>query len=458
MTHSDTRARKRIVGYNKRHGLREKISEIFTLSICNSQSHLHSFMCEGSSDQQNKAATMQYQIPDGMHVISPGAIDMRSDLMVDADLANPKPIVEGNEKNIWFFWHNGYSGMHEYCQRNVRAWHRRFSRLGWVVRVVDRKPGSPLNISNFLDIADPSLFPAAFTENTLSGTYALQHSSDLVRWPLLLRYGGVYADVGMMQIGDLDRLWNETVGNPKSPYTVLSYQGGDDDEYALTNYFLCSNRGNPLFQRAHDLFLALWAEEGGKVDTVGMHKSPLLEGVPMMTAPAFTEEGKTYDVEEASALLTDYIIQGQALTMAMSAEDPRDGWNGPEYVRTHVYAIEFMVGAQLINDLTKWDGSLAYALMSLPLPRSGEAESDEQKKAKAIVKSCLSRSFGFKLATGLILRVLGDTLSSLWRQHIGSDNVPGTYAHWLRYGIVHWNQNEVPSPIEWKPRQPIKMG
>jgi len=408
-------------------------------------------------DQQNGVVDMQYRIPDGMHIIPAENLDTRPDSMIDEELTNPKAIAEGNEKNIWFFWHSGYPGMHEYCQRNVRAWHRRFSKLGWVIRVVDRKPGSPLNISNFLDITDPSLFPRAFTEGTLSGPYALQHTSDLVRWPLLLRYGGVYADVGMMQIGDLHRLWNDTIGNPNSPYTVLSYHGGDGDEYALTNYFLCSNRGNPLFQCAHDLFLALWAEGGGRVDTTGMHKSPLLKGVPMMTAPSFKEGEKTYSAKEASALLTDYIIQGQALTMAMSAQDPRDGWNGPEYVAKHVYAIEFMVGAQLINDLTNWNGSLAFALMSLPLPRGGETESDEQKRAREIVESCLSRSFGFKLATGLILRVMGDTLSSLWRQHVGSDNVPLTYAHWLRYGIEHWNQNEVPPSIVWKPRQPIEM-
>ncbi|GAB7328456.1 hypothetical protein MBLNU13_g00415t1 [Cladosporium sp. NU13] len=187
-------------------------------------------------NQQIEVADMEYQIPDGMHVVSPELIDSRSDPMVDEDLVNPKPIVEGYEKNIWFFWDNGYFGMHEYCQRNIRAWHRRFSRLGWVVRVVDRKPGSPLNISNFLDITDPSLFPKAFAEETLSGTHALQHASDLVRWPLLLRYGGVYADVGMMQIGDLDRLWNDTIGNPESPYTVLSYHGGGE-EYALTTTF-----------------------------------------------------------------------------------------------------------------------------------------------------------------------------------------------------------------------------
>jgi hypothetical protein len=407
-------------------------------------------MFEGTLEQQSEVAVMQYQIPNGMHVIPLEHLDTRSDAMVDEELANPKPIVEGNEKNIWFFWHSGYSGMHEYCQRNIRAWYRRFSKLGWVVRVVDRKPGSPMNISKFLDTTDPSLFPKAFTEETLSGTYALQHTSDLVRWPLLLRYGGVYADVGMMQIGDLDRLWNDTVGNPESPFKVLSYHGGNVDEYALTNYFLCSNCGNPLFQRAHDLFLALWADDGGKANTDGMRNSPLLEGVPMMTAPAFTENGRTYSVEEASALLTDYIIQGQALSKAMSTVDPRDDWNGPEYVAKHVYAIEFMVGSQLINDLTNWDGSLAFALMSLPIPRNDETESVEQKNARAIVESCLSRSFGFKLATGLILRVLGDTLSSLWRRNVGSDNVPNTYAHWLRYGIEHWTQNELPPPVQWK--------
>ncbi|GAB7328458.1 hypothetical protein MBLNU13_g00416t2 [Cladosporium sp. NU13] len=177
-----------------------------------------------------------------------------------------------------------------------------------------------------------------------------------------------------------------------------------------------------------------------------------------MTAPSFSENGRTYSTEEASALLTDYIIQVQALTKAMSTMDPQDEWDGPEYVAKHVYAIEFMVGAQLINDLTSWDGSLAFNLMSLPVPRDEETESDEQKTARGIVESCLSRSFGFKLATGLILRVMGDTLSSLWRRNIGSDNVPNTYAHWLRYGTEHWNQNEVPPSIEWKPRQPIMVG
>ena len=84
-------------------------------------------MPEEVFDQQIEVVDMEYQIPDGMHVSPPELIDSRSDLEVDEDLINPRPIVEGYEKNIWFFWHNGYSGMHEYCQRNIRAWHRRCS-------------------------------------------------------------------------------------------------------------------------------------------------------------------------------------------------------------------------------------------------------------------------------------------------------------------------------------------
>jgi hypothetical protein len=41
---------------------------------------------------------------------------------------------------------------------------------------------------------------------------------------------------------------------------------------------------------------------------------------------------------------------------------------------------------------------------SLSLPKEGEIESAE---AREIVEACLQKSFGFNLAHGLILRVLG---------------------------------------------------
>ncbi|UKZ71135.1 uncharacterized protein TrAtP1_012097 [Trichoderma atroviride] len=143
-----------------------------------------------------------YPIPDGVDAIPHDELDLRSDAEVDYELLNPKPITD--EKNLWFFWNSGFQKMHGYHQRTVRNWHRRFSRKGWVVRLLDVEPGSSLNVANYLDVQDPEVFPKAFAEGTIGGRHVNQHISDLVRFPLLLRYGGVYADVGLVQIGDLD--------------------------------------------------------------------------------------------------------------------------------------------------------------------------------------------------------------------------------------------------------------
>ncbi|KAL8830935.1 MAG: hypothetical protein Q9170_005509 [Blastenia crenularia] len=395
-------------------------------------------------------------MPTGLHAIPHNLLDLRPDPEVDHDLLHPSPV--SNEKNIWFFWHAGYAKMHPYTQRNIRAWHRRFSKQGWKIRVLNRQSLSSLNIAQFLDISDPGTFPRAFIDGTIGGDYAPQHTSDLVRWPLLLRYGGVYADVGMMQIGDLDQLWCDTIGNPDSKYDVLSYDMGSP-ERSLANYFLASGRENPLFQRCHKLLLELWAADGGRDDTEGMHRSPLLRGVSLMGGSFVIREGeREIGPEEVSRMLTDYIIQGQVMTMAMGLVDEEDGWDGPRYVAEHVYAIDFMDGSQLINDITAWDGRKAFQLMSLMLPKDGETESDEQRQAREIVERCLQRSFGFKLAHGLILRVFGETLGSLWRKNEGSDNIEGTYAHWLRHGMIYWCQDKIPPKVDREVAEPIKRG
>ncbi|KAK5113764.1 hypothetical protein LTR85_010781 [Meristemomyces frigidus] len=400
---------------------------------------------------------MDYQIPQGVHAVPTELLDLRPDPEADHDLTYPKPVTD--EKNVWFFWHSGFEHMHPYTKRNVRAWHRRLSKKGWTIRVINRVPASPLNVAEFLDITDPDTFPKAFIDGKIGGDYAPQHTSDLVRFPLILKYGGVYADAGFMQIGDLDRLWKQTIGDPSSRFEVFSHNGGGPKNYALMNYCLASGRNNPLFSRCHQLLMALWAADGGKTSTDGMHSSPLLRGVPLMdTGETVDENGNNISGAEMSKILTDYIIQGQAITMVMGLVDEEEGWNGPEYVAQHVYAVEYMEHSQLINELTAWNGQKAFDLMSLPLPKEGETESAEQKEAREIVEACLGRSFGFKLAHGLILKVLGDTLGSLWRKHEGSDDVPGTYAHWLRYGMVHWEQDVLPARVEFEVIEPFKRG
>ncbi|EPS32627.1 hypothetical protein PDE_07587 [Penicillium oxalicum 114-2] len=392
-----------------------------------------------------------YSLPRGVHQIPLDQLDTRPDAQIDRDLTTSTPVKD--EKNIWFFWHSGYETMHPYTKRNVRAWYRRFSKRGWAIRVLDRCPNSPLNVANFLDVNDPAVFPRAFIDGTIGGHHIAQHTSDLVRFPLLVQHGGVYADVGLLMIGDLDRLWTETVANPTSSKEVISFRF---ENLGLTNYFLCARRNTAFFDRCHRLFLKLWEN---KTSTEGMCKSPLLKGVPILESPkGFEKDGKTYTKDEASHILTDYITQGQVISLVMGLIDEEEQWNGPAYAAKRIYAIDYMVGSQLINEMTAWNGPRAFELMSLSLPGENEPESADQQQAREIVEACLRRSFAFKLAHGLILTILGDTLGSLWRKHEGSDDVPYTYAHWLRYGILHWTPDEMPSAMEFGPVTPFKVG
>jgi hypothetical protein len=55
-----------------------------------------------------------------------------------------------------------------------------------------------------------------------------------------------------------------------------------------------------------------------------------------------------------------------------------------------------------------------FNLMSLSLPKEGEVENAEQKEGREIVEACLQRSFGLKLAHGIILRMYGDVVEEAW--------------------------------------------
>jgi hypothetical protein len=53
-----------------------------------------------------------YPIPEGLHAIPLDLLDLYPDSEVDLDLLQPKPISD--EKNVWFFWHTGYTQTHLY--------------------------------------------------------------------------------------------------------------------------------------------------------------------------------------------------------------------------------------------------------------------------------------------------------------------------------------------------------
>jgi hypothetical protein len=357
----------------------------------------------------------------------------------------PKP----GSKSIFGFWHTGIDTLPPYLLRNVLNWHRRFSPLGWTIYILDTVPDSPLNVSNFIDTTSPAVVPEAFTKRTLSGSYAAQHTSDLTRYPLLLRYGGVYLDVGILQFGDLNWLWNEHISNPASPYDFAGFTMGDPPSgISIVNFGLVSGPNNTLIGRAHHILLRLWE---GKTDTIGMCRHPLVDHLPLMHVPqeVAVEDDAQGNMVINDEAMTDYAIQIQCMGSAQRWHDGEDDWNGPKYVREHCWLYSMMNGAFLHEQMTNWNSACQFELLKLQLPQHGEKETEKQMIARMMVEKVAGETWLMKLGHGFSAKLFGaDTLGMLWREHVGSDCEEGTYAGWLRWAEVHCVQNDPPKPLE----------
>ena len=360
-------------------------------------------------------------------------------------LISSEPPIPGS-KSIFAFWHSGIHTLPPYLLRNVIAWHRRFSPLGWTLYLLDTVPDSPLNVAHFIDTSSLSTVPEAFIRGTLSGRYAAQHTSDLIRYPLLLKYGGVYLDVGILQFGDLDWLWVEHISNPKSTYDFAGFTMGEESQ--IVNFALMCGPDNPLVHRAHYILLKLWEN---KTNTDGMHLHPLVSHVPLMRVPhevVVDDEGQGKMVINDAAM-TDYAIQIQCMGSAQHWLDPEDDWNGPEYVNKKCWLLSMMDGAFAHEQMTSWSGQRQLSLLQLALPKGeGENASEDHKLARKMVETTVGKSWCLKLGHGFSAKLFGgDTLGMLWRKHDESDCKPGTYAGWLRWAEVNCRQDEEIKPL-----------
>jgi hypothetical protein len=347
------------------------------------------------------------------------------------------PTPTSTSKSIFAFWHSGIETLPPYLLRNVLNWHARFSPLGWTIYVLNAVPSSPLNVSNFIDTTSQKVVPEAFTAGTLDGAYKAQHTSDLIRYPLLLKYGGIYLDVGILQFGDIDWLWTQHISNPDSPYEFAGFTMGMAPEFSIVNFCMMSTPNNPLVARAHRIVLKLWEN---KTNTSGMHSHPLVKHVPLMKVPnevVIEEEGMA-KVTINDESMTDYAIQIQCMGSAQRWVDDEEGWDGPRYVREKAWLLSMMDGAFLYEQLMSWNSAKEFDLLKRELPTHKNKESKEQKEAREFVEAVVSRSWCFKLGHGFSAKLFGaDTLGMLWRKEDGSDCREGTYAGWLRWAELN---------------------
>lgn len=373
------------------------------------------------------------------------------------NLTSPPPLLP-NSKSIFAFWHNGIHTLHPNLLRNVVAWYHRLSPLGWNLYVFDTVPGSPLNISNFIDTSSPDVVPDVIRSGTMGGEYTGQHTSDLIRFPLLLKYGGVYMDVGILLFGDLDKLWTEHIMNPDSPIEFSGFTMGDPPEISICNFLMMSGPENPLIRRAHYILLKLWE---GKTTTTGFHKHPLVVDTPLMRVP----QEIAVDGESAGKMavndesMTDYAIQIQALGTVQRWVDEDDGWDGPKYVRENCHLFSMMTKAFAHEQLTSWNGELQFRLFNLPLPEQDEPESEDQKLARAMVEDLVEKSWCLKLGHEQSAKLFGaDTLGLWWRKNQNTDCGEGTYAGWLRWAERNVGQKGLLKKMEIDVYEPTRRG
>ena len=203
-------------------------------------------------------------VPEGFRLLQAGS---RTDEQIALLLQTYQP-VSSSEKNVWTFWHSGWTNMRPWCQRNIINWVRRLGPA-WTVRVLDNVEGSVNDMQRFVPAAQ---LPAAYNDKTIDALP--QHLSDLLRLPLLFLYGGVWMDTGMLLLRHLDDICWRELESPASPYEMAGMLVALRPEPGpLLNGFIACRRGNVLVQHWHTVYCAMWE---GKNNTDGFHRHPLV--------------------------------------------------------------------------------------------------------------------------------------------------------------------------------------
>lgn len=380
----------------------------------------------------------------GLVYIPESKLDLRSDVEIAAELKSFREVTS-SDKNVWAFWNTGFDAMAPWTQRNVINWVRRLGP-SWTVRVLDKVPGSPVHISNFIPAEQ---LPEAFNAGTMTGPNVGPHSGDMVRLPLLYLYGGVWLDVGMMLFRHLDDICWNAIEDSSNCYEMagmsIEINPGATN---MLNGFIATKRGNGFIKRWHDIYMELWKD--GRTEQTGLHKHPLLTHLPILYAP-------TNHLNLPGALkigpedFTDYLGHFQCFERLRKLVDPVDGFDGPRYHREKIFMLPAMTETWKFQLLTAWNGKKQFELLSTKKDIKDDSEKTElYDEANSFVLDLLANTSTMKLSHGPP-GALDSFLADIWdhKENHDKDIEPGTFAAFLRYGSVHFHQTRLlhPTPV-----------
>ncbi|KAL2845900.1 hypothetical protein BJY01DRAFT_247506 [Aspergillus pseudoustus] len=358
-------------------------------------------------------------------------LDTRSDEEILASISEHRPVT--SEKNIWAYWHDGISGMPKWCQRNIIDWHR-ICGPSWTIRVLDTVPDSP---NHALKYIPPEMLPETFVKGTMAGPYVGPHSADFLRGACLYLFGGVFMDVGIMLIRNLDRVCWSQLADPSTPYNIsVPWMC----ETSMGNHFVASRKGDPFIKRWHELFVHVWKD---RTSYEGTGQNPLFAFMSNVVAGssfgAAEERGMIWEWKVSPLTVLEYITQVLAWMRLTILEDAGDGFSGVDYAMKNVLWFDVLAENWGIESKIGFRGEDAFNLLATRL--DADPESEEYKKAYAIVWRCLAQSSMQKVTHGKNL-IKSLALGSLWdlEENEGMDIKEGTFAELLRYGATRFRQ------------------
>jgi hypothetical protein len=379
------------------------------------------------------------------------ALDLRSDEEIISELVQNKPIT--TEKNIWAFWDKGFKNCPAWNQRNVISWVR---RLGpeWTIRVLDLVPGSALHVDNFLDF---SWFPKSYKDNNMNGPYVPQVQSDFVRFGLLYLYGGIWMDVGTLIFRHLDDIWWNVLDDANTPYTVGAFALEEEGSVnTIMNGVIAAKKGDEFIKRWHQIYLEMWK---GNSNTVEMHKHPLVKHLGLLGRPAGIVDDSFW-TPERSAGWTDYLVMLQALKRLRFLVDSTDGFNGAEYFESHFYLLDFCDEFCYFQIKTQWDGYKQFEVLATkqeaPSLDADDSLKEGYQNARSIAEHIVARASCLKISHG-IEGAQPMFLGRLWDkpENRDADVWPGTFAAYLRYAMLHFQQTRSVEPLKITPAKKV---
>lgn len=356
-----------------------------------------------------------------------------TDDQIIADLQCFRPVT--SERNVWAFWDRGIAKCPTWSQRNVISWVRRLDP-SWTVRVLDLVDNSPAHVLKYIH---RSFLPEALLRKRMTGSHKGQHSSDLVRVPLVYVYGGVWMDIGFKLFKSLDSLLWNALEDPTTPYEVAIFNLAGPGITLVFNGLFAARKGSHCMRYWHTIFQEVWKNA---VISQGLHQHPLLRHLPEFQLVS-AGQSPSY------ALFGDYIAQALCLERLRHLTDPQTGWDGPHFFANHVLVFDCIPEIFLAEELTGWNGRRQFELLSCPYGNDAARENPRYEDAEAFLNTILDRCVFWKFSHGLPIPGR-QYLAAIWDQpeNCDADRMPGTFAARLLWASEHLEQTRELVPIK----------